>query len=384
MPRLRLSGLTMLGGVAVFTALALANGLDRLSATRPGAAEWVPAPLRAEAWRAESARLLAAGDGPGAAALARYAVAADPIDPRSAALLGAGLLADRKAVEADRSFRVAARFGWRDPLTQLYFMNAGFAAGQPRLAALRLDALLRQAPFLPVRDMLFAQFEATPERRAALAERLALKPAWTEAFLIRSGDLPLPALKARAAIVATMKGPDWNCETVEPLVTKLIDKGGVADAKRLWLAQCSFASPGIADPRFTRLQRTANPVAFEWNLAASGDVSIAPAADAGGLVARVSGPTSRPVAWQMLTPAPGRYRLSWTAEAASGNSAKGAAVSLSCTRNDREAVVATDLGKGRYEAVVTVDNACAGRFLTLWLAPGREDVRFDSFALSPL
>ena len=63
------------------------------------------------------------------AAAAEQAVRADPIDPRSKALMGAGQLTDRKAVQADRSFRVAARFGWRDPLTQLYFMNAGFAAG---------------------------------------------------------------------------------------------------------------------------------------------------------------------------------------------------------------------------------------------------------------
>lgn len=384
MARLRPSGLVMLGGVAVFAALALGNGLDRLSATRPGAAKWVPAPLRAEAWRAEAARLLGAGDGAGASAMAQQAVSADPIDPRSTALLGAGQLADRKAVQADRSFRVAARFGWRDPLTQIYFMNAGFAAGQPRLAALRLDALLRQAPFLPVRDMLFAQFEATPERRAALAERLAMKPSWTEAFLIRSGDLPLPSLQARAEIVGTMKGQAWNCDTVEPLVIKLIDKGGIADAKQLWLAQCSYASPGIADPRFSRLQRAQNPVAFEWNLAASGDVSITPSANEGGLLVRVSGPTSLPVAWQMITPAPGRYRLSWTAQTAAGGSAKGAGLSLSCARNDRQTVAATDLGKGRFEAVVTIDGACAGRYLTLWLAPGNEDVRFDDLAISPL
>lgn len=384
MARFRSSRLVMLGGVAVFAVLALGSGLDRLSATRPGAAQWVPGPLRAEAWRAEAAASLGAGNAAKASAAAEQAVRADPIDPRATALLGAGLLAERKAVPADRAFRVAARFGWRDPLTQLYFMDAAFAAGQPRLAALRLDALLRQAPFLPVRDMLFAQFEASPERRAALAERLALRPSWTEAFMIRSGDLPLASLQARAAIVGTMKGADWNCDAVEPLVIKLIDKGGVADAKKLWLAQCSYASPGIADPRFTRLQRTSHPVAFEWNLAASGDVAITPVAGEGGLLARVTGPTSLPVAWQMITSAPGRYRLSWTAQTASGGSAKGAALSFSCVRNDRQTVTATDLGKGRYEAEVSVDGACAGRYLTLWLAPGTEDVRFDSLAISPL
>ncbi|MFN3516202.1 MAG: hypothetical protein ACK4YM_03465 [Novosphingobium sp.] len=384
MARLHPSAMAMLGGVVLYAALALGNGLDRLSATRPQVAQWVPGPLRAEGWRAEAARLLEAGDGAGAAELAKRAVRADPIDPRSTALLGAGQLAERKALQADRAFRVAARFGWRDPLTQIYFMNAGLAAGQPRLAALRLDAVLRQAPFLPVRDMLFARFEATPDGRAALAERLAMRPSWTESYLTRTGDLALPTLQARAAIVASMKGPDWNCDTVEPLVTKLISKGGIGDAKQLWLAQCPHASPGIADPRFTRLRRNANPVAFEWNLADSGDVALAPGTSEGGLLARVSGPASLPIAWQMITPAPGRYRVSWTAQTASGAAARGAGLSLSCKRNDRQTLPASDLGKGRFEAIVTIDGACPGRYLTLWLAPGTEDVRFDNLAIAPL
>lgn len=384
MARLRNSGLVTLGAVAVFAALALGNGLDRLSATRHGAAQWVPGPLKAEAWRAEAAARLGAGEGAAASVAAAQAVRADPIDPRSTALLGAGLLAERKAAAADRAFRVAARFGWRDPLTQVYFMNAAFAAGQPRLAALRLDALLRQAPFLPVRDMLFAQFEAAPDRRAALAERLALRPSWTESFMIRSGDLPLASLQARASIVATMQGADWNCEEVEPLVIKLINKGGVADAKRLWLAQCSYASPGIADPRFSRLQRAQNPVPFEWNLAASGDIAVTPASQGGGLVVRVSGPTSRAVAWQLLTLSPGRYRLAWTAQTPSGSAARGAAVSLGCNQAERQAVPATDRGNGRFEAEVNIDASCYGRYLTLWQAPGSEDTRFDSFTLAPL
>lgn len=384
MARFRPSGLVLLGGVAVFAALALGSGLDRLSASHPGAAKWVPAPFRAEAWRAEAAARLAAGDGRAAGMAAKEALRADPIDPRSTALLGASLLAERKAVPADRAFRVAARFGWRDPLTQLYFMNAAFSAGQPRLAALRLDAVLRQAPFLPVRDMLFAQFEGSPDRRAALAERLALRPAWTEAYLVRSGDLPLASLQARAAIVSSMKGADWNCDTVEPLVIRLIAKGGVADAKKLWLAQCAQASPGIADPRFARLQQTRMPVPFEWNLAASGDISVGPANDGAGLLVRVSGPTSRLVAWQMLTLAPGRYRLSWIAQNPSGGSARGAAIALGCSQEEREFVPAHDRGNGRFEAEVTIDDSCIGRYLALWQAPGSEDTRFDSFALAPL
>ncbi len=59
-------------------------------------------------------------------------------------------------------------------------------------------------------------------------------------------------------------------------------------------------------------------------------------------------------------------------------------VALGCNRTERQGLNATDLGKGRFEATVTVDAACPGRYLSLWLAPGSEDVRFDNFAVSPL
>lgn len=384
MPANRAARLAFLGGIAVFAVLALGSGLDRVSAQRPAAARWVPGLFKAEGWRAEAATQLGAGHAAAATGAAERAVAADPIDPRSTALLGGGHLAQGKQVPADRAFRVAAGFGWRDPLTQLYFMNAALNAGQPRLAALRLDALLRQAPFLPVRDMLFARFEATSEGRGALAERLALRPAWAESFMIRSGNLPLESLQARAAIVAGMTGPGWNCETVEPLATKLISKGAVTDAKALWLAQCSSASRGISDPRFTRLQDGRSPMAFEWNLAASGDISFAPGPDGAGLLVRVSGPALRAVAWQLLVLQPGRYRLTWTAQNPAGETARGTALSLSCAPGQRENLGASDLGKGRFEAVVTIDAACPGRYLTLWQAPAGEDTRIDSFALTPL
>ena len=165
----------MLGAVAAIAVLALGNGLDRASARNPDLARFVPGFLAAEAHRSTAATALQAGDKPLATAAAARAVASDPIDPRSTALLGASQLAAGQNVKADRSFRIAAKFGWRDPLTQIYFMNAALNAGQPRLAALRIDAVLRQAPNFPVRDMLLAQFEATPQGRAALAERLALR-----------------------------------------------------------------------------------------------------------------------------------------------------------------------------------------------------------------
>lgn len=384
------SRLVMLGAVAAFAVLALGNGLDRASARNPDLARFVPGFLAAEAHRSTAATALQAGDKPLAMAAAARAVASDPIDPRSTALLGASQLAAGQNVKADRSFRIAAKFGWRDPLTQIYFMNAALNAGQPRLAALRIDAVLRQAPNFPVRDMLLAQFEATPQGRAALAERLALRPAWTQSYLQHASMLELPALRARAEVVGSLSAKPWGCDTVSPLVVRLVLAGGPMEARQLWQAHCPAAIPGIADPHFAALPISRPPVPFEWNLVGSGDVSAMPAgqtrADATGLLVRVGGPTAQPIAWQMLAVPAGRYRLNWTAQGSDGKSATGAQLSLSCTPTGRSPVEAAALPgtKGQFQALVTIGEGCAAPFLTLWLAPGSDEVRFDDLALSRL
>ena len=372
--------LAMLGGVLGYGLLAVGSGLDRASAQQPGLAQWVPSVLAAEAYRAQATLALQSSNQAEAIEPATRAVIADPINPRSTGLLGAAQLAAGEQVKADRTFRVAARFGWREPLTQIYFMNAALNTGQPRLAALRLDAVLRQAPNLAVRDMLLAQFAGAADRRTALAERLALRPPWTAAFIAETFSVALPELEARAAILETLAKPQWGCVAVAPLVARMIQLDGTASAKRLWLAHCPTARVGIADPDFQQLGLGREPIAFEWNLVGSGDVSAYPAKP--GLLVRVGGASTRPVAWQLLSLAPGNYRLSWIAQSGT-SAAKGAELSLSCSPVGRSRIVGTQVeGRGRFEAQVTIDSSCPGHFLTLWLAPGNEDVRFDELVIA--
>jgi hypothetical protein len=373
--------LAQAGGVLVFALLALASGLDRASANDPRLARLVPSALAAEAHRATASQSLSAGKADLAIAQASAAIEADPIHPRSTALLGAGHLSARQLVLADRDFRVAARFGWRDPLTQIYFMDAALRAGQPRLAAMRLDAVLRQSPNYPIREMLLAQLEGSAAGRAALAERLALRPSWTAAFFGDGNSLSAQVLQARATVIAGMEGPKWGCDAVAPLVGRLVLAGSVSNAKALWRAQCPTSSEGIADPVFAALPLARQPVAFEWNRVSSGDVEARPAlAPDSGLMLRVNGPSSQLVAWQMLTLAPGRYRLGWTA---TGARADGLTLSLACALQDRTPLAARHTGGGRFEATVDVGAGCAGQFLSLWLAPGSEEIRFANPVIAP-
>ena len=110
-------------GLLLFGALAAASGVDRMSLLAPALGRLVPGPLQAQA--------------------ASKAVAADPVDPASTALLGTAYLLTEQPAEAEAAFRIAARFGWRQPATQIYWYEAALQSGDWPRAVDRADALLR-------------------------------------------------------------------------------------------------------------------------------------------------------------------------------------------------------------------------------------------------
>jgi hypothetical protein len=48
--------------------------------------------------------------------------------------------------QAEAAFRIAARFGWREPTTQVYWYEAALQSGDLRARVERADALLRTHP----------------------------------------------------------------------------------------------------------------------------------------------------------------------------------------------------------------------------------------------
>lgn len=370
-------------GVLGFSALVLLSGMDRLADAHGLLVRTAPLPLAAAAHRAQAAEALRAQDPTAAIAAARRAVRADPVDPRSAALLGAALFSAGQHESAHRSFRLAARTGWRDPVTQLYFMEQALRGAEWNRAALRLDAVLRQDPAFPLRDMLLARFEASAPGRAALVQRLALRPAWLAPFI--GSDLPATALLNRARVLETMRGPVLGCAAIGPLVGRLISAGSVPAAKNLWTAHCRRASAAIADPGFAGLGEVHQPTPFDWNPVLSGDIALQPNAPAGsGVAARTSAASSRAAAWQLLTLAPGRYRLGWAAKTRSGDPSQTVFFTFACRPGEGMPLRSAPLdGKRRYEAMLHVDGRCAGQYLTMWLSPGGQDILVGPLSLKP-
>ena len=137
-------GLLVLPALVLYLVLAWGSGLDRSAQQREIDARLVPAPLRSGVLFAQARQFIDAGIAGSAFAPARLALARDPANPAAPALLGAALAGKRDHVAADRAFRVAARLGWREPLTQLYWFQVSLGQNDFINAVLRFDAIARQ------------------------------------------------------------------------------------------------------------------------------------------------------------------------------------------------------------------------------------------------
>lgn len=369
-------------GILLFAALAFASGMDRMSAASPGLARLVPQLLRAQAERTEARLALARMDRDRALSAARAAVLADPVAPDSTALLGTALLVAQRFDAAEQAFRVAARFGWRDPITQRYWFQAALQAGDYARAADRADALLRAHPRLADAEQLLAPLERDPRGRAALHQRMAARPPWLASYVAAAGNLSDETLDRRSETLAALaaSGVRLGCEQTRGFVTAALERGAREQAQRVWTGHCPGAqlAQGLADGGFEQLAASsASP--FGWTLRRSGDLSIRLPEDADRghfLRLRNNASVSRLVLLQALSLAPGRYRLEGT-----GTAGRFAA-SLGCEETPPlPRMVSGDLAAGGQELRV---QDCSRLTLGIWLRPGSAEAELDDLRLEKI
>ncbi|HYD24915.1 MAG TPA: hypothetical protein VEB68_08955 [Croceibacterium sp.] len=362
-----------------FVALALASGFDRLGLQAPGPGRLVPPALRANSARSAATLALVRQQRGAALAHARAAVAADPVHPASTALLGTARLVDGDLAGAETAFRVAARFGWREPATQLYWYEAALRSGDLPRAAERLDAVLRTRPGFPASEQLLAPVESSAAGRAALIARLRQRPLWLTGYLRTHGQSD--AIFARRALVLAelaRAGSRLGCLPVAPFVEDALERGARREGERAWLAHCPGASldGGVVDGGFERFGR-AGPSPFGWRAELSGDVGIRAFEKRPGdraLAMRNRSAVSRRVLRQAVSLEPGLYRL--TGDVARGR----VAASLGCgALPPLPTRVEGDIGAGGQLLRVA---PCPRLELGLWLRPGGEEVELDSIRLA--
>ena len=229
----------------IYTGLVLGSGADRLTPTHPEMATRIPAPFASEALRVAGSQALAKGDAKATLAIAKRALRDAPADPQSAAMLGAGLLASGEQAQADQAFRVAGRLGWRVPITQSYWLSKALSASDYEVAALRLDALLRQQPSLLSQRQLLDPIERNPAGRAALIRRMALHPNWLLPYGAVDASIPAEVMMQRSDVLeeAGHQGLILGCDAIAPTIARLIELNLRDQAGRLSQAHCRAQEP---------------------------------------------------------------------------------------------------------------------------------------------
>lgn len=359
-----------------YAGLAVASGFDRSARDNPGLGEWVPQSLQA-ATPAASARRFVESGLPGAAfGDAQAALRASPVEPGNAALLGTALLARGDERGADKAFRLAAKLGWREPLTQMYWLETALAAGDAPAAVLRFDALARQYPQAPAMAQAAARLEASEAGRTALAQRMARGANWAASYAMIDGASGADRVRARGEVLASAArlGLRLGCDPVARITRALGDIDPLLGAT-LWREHCpdAGASGAIADGGFAAFDPVRQRVPFEWALAGHGDLSASLIDGKRGKALQLAngGAATIPVLVQLVPLSPGSYRIVWQGDATGRLRAE-----LSCSREEL-----APPADGRPGQVFTVDASCPARWLRFWLAPGADPVMLDDVAL---
>jgi hypothetical protein len=391
---------------ALFIFAAIGSGLDRHSQKSNRWAARVPHVFAVQALEILGEARLKAGDGAGAASLARELLAKSPVEPTSAALLGAGYFAMGKADDADRVFRVAGQMGWRVPYTQIYWMGRALEVGDYAVASERLDAVLRQQPQLLRERTVMDPIERDPRGRAAMVERLVNRPNWLTWYAKQADNIPADVMLLRAEVLMRVgqRGVRVACPDIAIAVRQLVAVKAQKAAGDLWQIHCpNRAVNGLADGNFNKanLEKILTP--FEWDFTGSSslDLRLVAAGDAGrdsgdgaGKTLRISSTARMPqiVASQLVMLAPGKYRLSWVSATNTAQKVN-LAVALGCSPDLHDWSAANfDPANKRWQAEILADNSCAAHWLSLVVVPQGEvyadtpaaELAIGDLALAPI
>ncbi len=378
-------------GLAGFAAVALASGIDRASVEQPGLAKYVPTPFVASALQVLGQRAVGAHDAAATAQNGAALINRQPINAAGPALLGYARLLTGDGVGAEQAFRVSGAMGWRMPLTQEYWMQRALAVQDYRVAALRLDALLRQTPALVNTPALLDLFERVPDARAAMVERMTLHPDWLPIYASDVLGATRSGISQRAIVMADLgkRGVILGCVGVQPAVYRLVSVDAVASAAEIWQMHCRNPDGPRAliwDGGLSQFDPNAVSSPLAWNLIGSGEVSVSrrPVLGQGQMLDVTStADFSAPLIRQMIVVPAGTYRLAWQASVSTNAGVARVVPQVSCEKGATQEFAPEVAGPGRWRATIQVDRACAGHWLQFMIRPGADTVTFGKITLTP-
>ena len=258
----------------LFVLQAGVSAANLLSDDYAGARGW--APWSTAAHEALASDALAASHRQAAGEEALAALKLSPIDAvgvRTAAIVR---IVGGLPTRGNELMQVATVLGWRDPITQVWAMQASQRSGEPDKVIQRADALYQQEQFLAPSLAILLQDAPNGPTSRALLQALAARPIWRAGFIKASADLPPDYVVKLSQIAAALNtGPaPLSVEEARPLFDRLLAAGDMARAQRLWAGVRRGGS--VANGNFEELSaRNGADVPSDWDVSDEDVATIA-------------------------------------------------------------------------------------------------------------
>ena len=317
----RVASIGALGVAGLFVFQAGVSAAKLLSDDYAGARGW--APWSTSAHEALASDALVASQRGEADHEAIAALKLSPIDAvgvRTAAIVR---IVGGSPARGNELMQVATVLGWRDPITQVWAMQASQRSGEPDKVIQRADALYQQEQFLAPSLAILLQDAPNGPTSRALIQALAARPSWRAGFIKASADLP-PDYDAKLSevVAALNKGPArLSVEEARPLFDRLLAAGDMTRAQLLWagVRRGGF----IANGNFEAVSaRNGADVPSDWDVGDEDVATIAtqaPDFPADGRALRISSSArSGGILSQRLMLTPGSYALTYRARSGTG------------------------------------------------------------------
>jgi hypothetical protein len=314
----RLVGTAAIAAVSLFVLQAGVSAANLLGGDYASASGW--ASWSTAAHEALAADALSASHPEDADREALRALHLSPIDAVAVRTTGVVRILEGSAATGNKLMQFAATLGWRDPVTQMWAIDASERTGEPHKAVERAEALFQQEQFLgPSIALLLRDGPTSRALTAALAER----PEWRAGFVKAAADLPPEYLAKLTAVAAQLNRTPaaLSVDEAKPLLDRLIATNDIQNARALWSGV--HGGRYIANGNFEALSsRNGADVPADWDIADEDLATIAvqaPGFVAQGRALRISsGARSGEILSQRLMLAPGSYALTYRARSGQG------------------------------------------------------------------
>ncbi|HEY0625322.1 MAG TPA: hypothetical protein VGD10_01170 [Allosphingosinicella sp.] len=291
------------------------------------------------------------------------------------AAIGAEVAGDRAA--AKRQFQLSRDLSKRDLITTLWFLEEAVSRNDIPGVLRQYEIALRtsrssQGILFPVLDGALGDDELVSSIGGLLARGHEWVPPFAE-YMIKDGKQPGGFAKALLARPTSLNHlpPDYRAA----LLTKLVDKGELNVAERLYL-RLSGSAPAAAIRNGDFSSPSVWPP-FDWSLISGADYGADLAPEQGALLIYSRNGGAGTVARQILALAPGAYQLE-VAGAVRSESGEGSALwSVGCIGGRSLGGIRVGAQGRRLAQRITVPAGCPRQWINLEIGSGGEGSRID-------